>query len=101
MEDFRQVERVGIVHMGVAKTLPEARMARYLQTPKGLVGMVGITSDGGTEACCPGGAVTYVTAAQLAQVKAMKASIIARRLRSKSRSTCRSRIRQTPSTCSA
>ena len=37
-EDFRQVERVGIVHMGVAHSLPEARMARYLSTPKGLVG---------------------------------------------------------------
>ncbi len=79
-EDFRQVERVGIVHVGVAKSLPEARMARYLQTPKGLVGMVGISSEGGTDACCAGGAVAYVTAAQLAQVKSMKDSIIARRV---------------------
>jgi len=78
-EDFRQVERVGIVHMGVAKTLPEARMARYLSTAKGLVGMVGISSDGGTDACCAGGANVTVTPAQLAQVKAMKASIVARR----------------------
>jgi len=78
-EDFRQVERVGIVHMGVAKTLPEARMARYLGTAKGLVGMVGISSDGGTEACCAGGPTATVTPAQLTQVKAMKAAIIARR----------------------
>jgi hypothetical protein len=78
-EDFRQVERVGIVHMGVAKTLPEARMARYFQTPKGLVGMIGISSDGGTDACCAGGPAVSVTPAQLAQVKAMKASIVARR----------------------
>ena len=78
-ENFRQVERVGIVHMGVAKTLPEARMARYFQSGKGLVGMVGISSDGGTDACCAGGPITYVTSAQLAQVKAMKDSIIARR----------------------
>jgi poly-gamma-glutamate capsule biosynthesis protein CapA/YwtB (metallophosphatase superfamily) len=78
-ENFRQVERVGIVHVGVAKTLPEARMARYFQTPKGLVGMVGISSDGGTDACCAGGAVTYVTSAQLGHVKAMKESILARR----------------------
>lgn len=78
-EDFRQVERVGIVHMGVAKTLPEARMARYLQTTKGLVGMVGISSDGGTDACCSGGQVVGVTAAQLAQMRAIKESIVARR----------------------
>jgi hypothetical protein len=78
-EDFRQVERVGIVHMGVAKTLPEARMARYSNTAKGLAGMVGISSDGGTDACCAGGQSVYVSATQLAQVKAMKDAIIARR----------------------
>lgn len=78
-EDFRQVERVGIIHMGVAKSLPEARMARYFQSPKGLVGMVGISSDGGTDACCSGGQVVGVTAAQLAQVRAIKASVVARR----------------------
>ncbi len=66
-EDFREVERVGIVHMGVAHSLPEARMARYLQTPKGLVGEVGVSAEGGTDACCTGdGPVTYVSAAQLA-----------------------------------
>jgi hypothetical protein len=74
------VERVGIVHVGVAKTLPEARMARYFQTPKGLVGMVGISSHGGTDACCTGGPVVYVTTAELAQVKAIKDSILARRV---------------------
>jgi hypothetical protein len=78
-EDFRQVERVGIVHMGVAKTMPEARMARYLSTAKGLVGMVGISSDGGTDACCAGGPAVTVTPSQLSQVKAMKSAIIARR----------------------
>lgn len=78
-EDFRQVERVGIIHMGVAKTLPEARMARYFSTPKGLVGEVGISADGGTDACCTGGAPVYVSAAQLDQVRKMKDSIIARR----------------------
>lgn len=79
-EDFKQVERVGIVHTGVARSLPEARMARYFNTPKGLVGMVGMYSEGGTDQCCAGGAqYVYVTAPQLAQVKAMKASILARR----------------------
>ena len=79
-EDFREVERVGIVHVGVAHSLPEARMARYLELPKGLVGEVGIYADGGDTQCCEGGPTTYVsTAEQLAQVKAIKDSILARR----------------------
>ena len=78
-ENFQQVERVGIIHTGVARTLPEARMARYFNTPKGLVGFVGFSSEGGTGACCSGGPIVNVTAAQLAQVKAMKAAILARR----------------------
>lgn len=78
-EDFHQVERVGIVHTGVAHSLPEARMARYFATPKGLVGMVGAYTEGGTDACCEGGQVVRVTAAQLEQVKAIKESILARR----------------------
>jgi len=78
-EDFHQVERVGIIHAGVAKTLPEARMARYFQTGKGIAGFVGISSDGGTDACCSGGTPVYVTQQQLAQVKAIKDSILARR----------------------
>jgi len=78
-EDFQQVERVGIIHAGVARTMGEARMPRYFGTPKGLVGFVGLTSDGGTEACCPGGQIVDVTAEQLAQVRAIKESILARR----------------------
>jgi Bacterial capsule synthesis protein PGA_cap len=78
-EDFREVERVGIVHMGVAHSLPEARMARYFETPEGLVGEVGISADGGTDACCTGGTYVQVTPEQLAQVRAIKDSIIARR----------------------
>ena len=78
-EDFHQVERVGIVHAGVAHSLPEARMARYFSTPKGLAGFAGIYADGGIDACCEGGTVVYVTADQLAQVAAMKASVLARR----------------------
>ena len=74
-EDFRQVERVGIVHVGVAKSLPEARMARYLQTPKGLVGMVGISSDGGTDACC-GGRKVVAVAKQFARARAGEATVV-------------------------
>ncbi len=78
-EDFRQVERVGIVHVGVAHSLPEARMARYFSTPKGLAGFAGIYAEGGIDACCEGGTVVYVTAGQLAEVAGMKASVLARR----------------------
>ena len=78
-EDFKQVERVGITHVGVARSMAEARMPRFVQTSKGLVGEVGISSDGGTDACCSGGTVVPVTPTQLLQVKAIKASILARR----------------------
>ena len=78
-EDFREVERVGIVHMGVAHSLPEARMARYFETPEGLVGEVGVSADGGTDACCTGGTYVQVTPEQLDQVRAIKDSVIARR----------------------
>ena len=67
------------VHAGVARNIEEARMARYRETPKGLVGFAGIYSAGGTDACCTGGAIVYVTPSQLGQVKAIKDSILARR----------------------
>jgi len=78
-EDFRQVERVGIIHAGVAHSLPEARMARYFSTPKGITGFAGIYTEGGTDTCCEGGPFVYVTSEQLGQVKAIKDSILARR----------------------
>jgi hypothetical protein len=78
-EDFRQVERVGITHMGVARSLPEARMARFFATPQGLVGEIGVSADGGLDACCAGGQVVTVTPAQLEAVRAIRSSILARR----------------------
>ena len=78
-EGFRQIERVGIIHAGVAHSLAEARMGRYLSTPKGLVGFVGLYSEGGTDVCCAGGPSVTVSAEQLAGVKAIKDSILARR----------------------
>jgi hypothetical protein len=78
-EDLHEVERVGIVHVGVGHTLAMARMARYFETPEGLVGEVGVSADGGTDACCSGGTYVHVTPEQLAQMRAIKDSIIARR----------------------
>ncbi len=100
-ENFRQLERVGIIHVGAGRTMTEARMPRYYQTGKGLAGMVGIYGDaapagpGGSPSAASywvdgfGGKVgnnalrltTYngVTAEQFAQLKAMRDSINARR----------------------
>ncbi|MBO9581470.1 MAG: CapA family protein [Sphingobium sp.] len=78
-ENFRQVERVGITHVGVARSLPEARMARYVATPKGLVGEIGVSADGGLDACCSGGQIVIVTPAQLEAVRAIRDSILSRR----------------------
>lgn len=78
-EDLRQVERVGITHAGVAHSLPEARMARFHATSKGLVGFAGIYALGGVDACCLGGTRVHVTAAQLTGVRAIKQSILSRR----------------------
>ena len=78
-EDLHEVERVGIIHAGVAHSLAEARMARYFATPKGLVGFAGLYSEGGTDACCSGGRPVHVTPAQLSGVKAIKEAILARR----------------------
>lgn len=83
-ENFRQVERVGIIHVGVARTMKEARMARYFSTPKGLAGFIGIYAEGGTDSAVSRASdhpptVVYVTAPQLAQVQAMKDAILARR----------------------
>jgi len=84
-ENFRQVERVGIIHVGVARTMREARMARYFSTPKGLAGFIGVYAEGGIDSAVsrtsnfPPPEVVYVTAAQLAQVQAMKDTLLARR----------------------
>ena len=79
-EQFRQVERVGITHVGVGHSLGEARRARFMATPKGLVGFIGVYAVGGThDTCCAGGETIRVTKAQLAQIEAIKASILARR----------------------
>ena len=38
------LDRLGIVHAGTGRNLQEARAARYLETPKGRVGLVGMFS---------------------------------------------------------
>ena len=78
-ENFRQIERVGIIHVGVGHSLPEARRARYVETTKGSVGLIGVYISGGVDTCCAGGTVVRVTAEQLSQVGKIKASILARR----------------------
>jgi capsule synthesis protein PGA_cap len=38
------LDQAGLVHAGTGRSLAEARMPRYLETPKGRVGLVGMTS---------------------------------------------------------
>jgi hypothetical protein len=83
-ENFRQVERVGLIHVGVARNLKEARMARYFSTPKGLAGFIGVYAVGGTDSAVSRegsrpAEVVYVTEPQLAQLKAMKDILLDRR----------------------
>lgn len=78
-EDFRQLSRVGIVHVGVGRNLTEARMARYYSTPKGRVGMVGVYASSKELNAIPTGQAFTVTQAQLQQLRAMRDAIVARR----------------------
>jgi hypothetical protein len=41
----RLLEQAGLVHAGTGRSLTEARMAQYLETPKGRVGLVGMSSS--------------------------------------------------------
>jgi len=79
-QDFHELDRVGIVHVGVARSLADARMAGYAATSKGTVAMVGVYADNGRQILgIPTGAVVNVTAPQLAQLRAMRDSVVARR----------------------
>jgi poly-gamma-glutamate capsule biosynthesis protein CapA/YwtB (metallophosphatase superfamily) len=78
--DFKELDRVGIVHVGVDRNLTEARQAGYVATPKGIVGLVGVYADNGREILgLPVNGVVAVTADQLKQLRAMRDSIVARR----------------------
>ncbi len=95
-ENFRQLERVGIVHAGAGRDLTEARAPRFFLSNKGLVGLAGIYSDAAER----GSAATYhedgfggvpgnnalhvrmyhgVSTEQMTQLRAMRDSIQARR----------------------
>jgi poly-gamma-glutamate capsule biosynthesis protein CapA/YwtB (metallophosphatase superfamily) len=78
-QDFHELDRVGIVHVGVDYNLVEARQARYAATPKGTVAMVGVYSDNGRQILGMPISTVSVTAPQLAQLQAMRDSIVARR----------------------
>ena len=48
-ETYRQLERVGIVHAGGGYNLADAQEAKYFESPKGRVGLLGITTNAGSE----------------------------------------------------
>lgn len=77
--DFHELDRVGIVHVGVDRDLAEARLARYYTTPKGTVAMVGVYAHSAELNAIPTGKTVIVTAEQLKQLRAMRDSIVARR----------------------
>lgn len=80
--NFRELDRVGIVHVGADYNATEARLARTFATPKGTAGMIGVYSASESTSRMSGLAVgdpVYVTAPQLAQLRAMRDAIVARR----------------------
>jgi hypothetical protein len=72
---------VGIVHAGAGRTLGEARMARYYETPKGLVSFEGVYAINANRAFGYGigEGVQYVAADQIPVLRAIRDSIVARR----------------------
>ncbi len=79
-QDFHELDRVGIVHVGVDTSMVEARQARYAATPKGVVAMVGVYADNGRQILgLPVNGVVAVTEAQLQQIRAMRDAVVARR----------------------
>lgn len=82
-QDFHELTRVGIVHVGVDRNMTEARMARGVTTPKGTAAMVGVYADniepGQLFGLPLGREPVSVTPEQLRQLRAMRDSIVARR----------------------
>jgi hypothetical protein len=81
-DDFKELDRVGIVHVGVGRNMTEARLARYYSTPKGIVGLVGVYANNINPSQLngsPRGAAVIVTSEQLTELRAMRDSIVARR----------------------
>jgi poly-gamma-glutamate capsule biosynthesis protein CapA/YwtB (metallophosphatase superfamily) len=80
--NFRELDRVGIVHAGADYNTTEARMTRSLATPKGSAGLIGVNVRSESTARMSGvaaGDPVYVTAPQLEQLRAMRDAIVARR----------------------
>jgi poly-gamma-glutamate capsule biosynthesis protein CapA/YwtB (metallophosphatase superfamily) len=78
-QHLRELERVGIIHVGTGRTMLEARMARYAGTPKGTVGLIGIYTESSQLSAAPTGRVVPVTPEQMKQLSAIRDSIMARR----------------------
>ncbi len=77
--NFRELHRVGIEHVGADYNETEARMARFVATPKGTAGMVGIYARSKNIQGLPAETPVYVSDEQLSQLRAMRDSILARR----------------------
>ena len=80
--NFRELDRVGIVHAGADYNATEARLTRSFFSPKGSAGLIGVYARSENTSRMSGiatGEPVYVDAAQLEQLRAMRDAIVARR----------------------
>ena len=80
--NFRELDRVGIVHAGADYSATEARLTRSFATPRGSAGLIGVYARSESTSRMSGiatGDPVYVTAPQLEQLRAMRDAIVARR----------------------
>lgn len=82
IQNFQQLNRVGIDYVGADYNLTEARLARFRATPKGTVAFIGAYAevhDYSQLYGLPGGEPVIVTPSQLEELRAMRDSLVARR----------------------
>ena len=80
--NFRELDRVGIVHAGADYNATEARLTRSFFSPKGSAGLIGVYARSESTSRMSGiatGEPVYVDAGQLEQLRAMRDAIVARR----------------------
>ncbi|KAM0450994.1 hypothetical protein ACHAO4_006388 [Trichoderma viride] len=82
VQNFEQLRRVGIEYVGTDYNTAEARLARFKTTPKGIVGFIGAYAETEDHSQLYGISARdpiVVLPDQLAQLRAMRDSLLARR----------------------
>lgn len=83
IQNFQQLQRVGIEYVGTDYNVTEARLARFCASPKGTVGCIGAYSeveDYSQMYGLPGGDPITVNAEQLDQLRSIRDTILSRRV---------------------